>query len=104
MKRLKELRIAKGLQQIGLAMKLNTSQATISAYELGTRVPDVKILVQMAEFFDVSIDYLVGYSDIKKPIDTGKMSVDDMNLLVDFSKLNRRQKEKVHAFIQGMLS
>lgn len=104
MNRIKDLREEKGLQQTGLAIRLNTSQSTISAYELGTRTPDVNMLIQMAEYFDVSIDYLVGYSDVKKPIDANTLSTDDMNLLADFGKLNQHQKEKVHSFIQGLLS
>ena len=102
--RIKELRESKGLQQVGLAIKLNTSQSTISAYELGTRTPDVSMLEQMATYFNVSIDYLVGYSDLKRPINGNKLSVEDMNLLADFERLSKREKEKVHAYIQGLLA
>jgi len=104
MNRIKELREAKGLQQAGLAIKLNTSQSTVSAYELGGRTPDVDMLVRMATFFNVSIDYLVGYSDIKRPISSNKLSAQDINLLADFESLTKSQREKVYAFIQGLLA
>jgi transcriptional regulator with XRE-family HTH domain len=104
MNRIKELREGKGLQQSGLAMKLNTSQSSISAYELGTRSPDVNMLWQMALLFHVSIDYLLGFSEIKKPLGAETISVEDMNLLADFGKLTKHQKEKVQSFICGLLS
>lgn len=63
MLRLKELREKKRLNQEGLALKLSVSQSTISAYEVGERTPDLKTLVTIAKFFDVSIDYLVGLSE-----------------------------------------
>lgn len=104
MGRLRELRERKHLNQHGLAMKLNTSQSTISAYEIGARSPDIETLIHMAEFFDVSVDYLVGKTDIKRPMDPERLAPEDANLLSDIQKLDRHQKEKVQAYIAGLLS
>lgn len=61
--RLKELRKAKGISQLKLAMDLNTNQNTISRYETGEREPSINELIKIADYFGVSIDYLVGRSD-----------------------------------------
>lgn len=64
---LRNLREEKLLTQGELADALNLSQKTISNYEVGTRDPDNDTLIKMATFFDVSVDYLLGISNIKKP-------------------------------------
>lgn len=57
--RLKEIRKAKGISQLKLAMDLNTSQNTISRYETGEREPGINELIKIADYFNVSIDYLL---------------------------------------------
>ena len=57
--RLKEIRRRKGISQVKLAMDLNTSQNTISRYETGEREPGIAELIAIADYFQVSIDYLL---------------------------------------------
>lgn len=57
--RLKELRKKKGVSQIALALAINTSQNTISRYETGEREADYATLIAIADYFNVSIDYLL---------------------------------------------
>lgn len=64
--RLKLLRKQKHMSQLSLAMKLNTTQMSISRYEIGKREPDLKTLILIADFFDVSIDYLLERTDNPK--------------------------------------
>lgn len=64
--RLKEIRKAKGISQLKLAMELNTSQNTISRYETGEREPGLVELINIADYFDVSIDYLLERTDDPK--------------------------------------
>lgn len=61
--RLKEIRKAKGISQLKLAMDLNTNQNTISRYETGEREPGILELIKIADYFDVSLDYLLGRTD-----------------------------------------
>ncbi len=63
--RLKELRQEKEITQSELGKILNLSQRSISQYELGIRFPDEVILNLIADFFDVSLDYLFGRTNIK---------------------------------------
>ena len=60
--RLKQLRLARNLTQKQLALSIDASERGIQNYELGVRVPTVEILVSLADYFDVSLDYLVGRS------------------------------------------
>ena len=61
--RLRELRKARGISQLKLAMDLNTSQNTVSRYETGEREPGIGELIKIADYFEVSIDYLLERTD-----------------------------------------
>ena len=63
--RLKKLRQEKEITQSELGKILNLSQRSISQYELGIRFPDEIILNLIADFFDVSLDYLFGRTNVK---------------------------------------
>ena len=58
--RMKELRKARKISQLKLAMELNMNQNTISRYENREREADYETLVRLADYFDVSLDYLLG--------------------------------------------
>lgn len=61
--RLKEIRNAKGISQLKLATDLNTNQNTISRYETGEREPGITELIRIADYFNISIDYLLERTD-----------------------------------------
>ncbi len=58
--RLKKLRIEKGLSQEELSNTLSLNKSTICCYEKGTRVPSLEVLIKLSDYFEVSIDYLLG--------------------------------------------
>lgn len=58
--RLKELRKTRKLTQPQLAEKLNVGKSTVAMWETGDREPDYNMLQKIADFFNVSIDYLLG--------------------------------------------
>ena len=62
--RLKELRKQKKLSQDDLGKVINVSGRTISYFEAGERTPAPEILSQLADIFDVSIDYLIGRTNL----------------------------------------
>ena len=64
--RLKELREKRRKSQVALGMELNMSQNTISRYETGEREAGYKELVAIADYFGVSIDYLLERTDNPK--------------------------------------
>ena len=61
--RLKELRKKKGISQLRLATDLHTTQNTISRYETGEREPGIDELIKIADYFNVSVDYLIGRTE-----------------------------------------
>ena len=56
-------RVKAGLEQKDLAVKLNTSAATVSRWERGLSKPNADQMVAMCELFGCSVDYLLGVSD-----------------------------------------
>lgn len=62
--RLRELRRKKRISQLKLAMDLDINQNSISRYENGAREADYATLIKFADYFDVSLDYLLGRTDI----------------------------------------
>ena len=57
--RLRELRKSRGYTQISLQMQTGIEQALLSKFENGERIPPTETLVQLAEFYNVSIDYIL---------------------------------------------
>lgn len=64
--RLKELRKQKSISQLKLAMDLTMNQNSISRYETGEREADYATLIKFADYFNVSIDYLLERTDNPK--------------------------------------
>ena len=63
MNRIKELREDHDMRQIDLALATGIDQRTISNYETGKSNPDSYALIKIADFFGISIDYLVGRTE-----------------------------------------
>lgn len=61
--RLKELRERNNISQVKLAMDLNLNQNSISRYENEEREADYKTLISLADYFNVSIDFLLGRTE-----------------------------------------
>lgn len=61
--RLKEIRKNRGISQLKLALDLSMTQNSISRYESGVREADYATLIKIADYFDVSLDYLLERTD-----------------------------------------
>lgn len=64
--RLKKLRKNKGMSQKALAEAIGMSETGIQNYELETRTPNMETLAKLADYFDISTDYLIGRSSDPK--------------------------------------
>ncbi|MBR1558679.1 MAG: helix-turn-helix transcriptional regulator [Clostridia bacterium] len=64
--RLKQLRKERGISQLKLATDLNMNQNSISRYETGAHEADYETLIRLADYFGVSIDYLLEQTDNPK--------------------------------------
>ena len=61
--RLKELRAEKNIGQNALAKALNLSNASVSYWETGKQVPSAEVIYKLAQFFNVSADFLLGLKE-----------------------------------------
>ena len=61
--RLRELRLENNVSQVQIAKLLNMSKMAISHWEKGNSEPSIEQLKILAKYFDVSVDYLIGYCD-----------------------------------------
>lgn len=84
---IRKLRIEKGITQSDLSNYLGLTPKMISFYELGERFPPHDIIVKLADYFDVSADYLLGRSGIKNP----------EKMLEDYSLLNEARQVYIEA-------
>ncbi|MCK8825544.1 helix-turn-helix domain-containing protein [Fuchsiella alkaliacetigena] len=66
-KRLKKLRKEKGLTLREMSNKFNRGRTSFSNYENDYRKPDMDLIKELADFFEVSVDYLLGRTDVKNP-------------------------------------
>jgi transcriptional regulator with XRE-family HTH domain len=66
-RRIKDLRNDNDMKQIAIANYLNVKQSTYSAYENGKINIPVEILIKLADYYDVSLDYLVERTNLKDP-------------------------------------
>ena len=64
--RLKALREDNDITQTELAKAVNVTQRNISFYETGANEPDIKTIIALARFFNVTTDYILGISDKRK--------------------------------------
>ena len=95
---LTSLREEKNVQQKQVALELNVSQAAISAYENGEYAPSTNMLIALANYYGVSLDYLTGRTKLKLPsakieelLKTSKGESISLDLLVALSPDSKHQ-------------
>jgi transcriptional regulator with XRE-family HTH domain len=95
MDNLKLLRQQHNLSQQKLAEILHVSQQSIYKYENDITAPDIETLINMADYFNTSVDYLIGYSDIPRKIESTTqtdLNADELDLIKMYRKLSEHQK------------
>lgn len=75
--RIREIRKKCGLTMKELGERVGVGESTISQYETGKRQPDYEVLLRIADYFGVSVDYLLGKSDEKTPAEDGEREISD---------------------------
>lgn len=108
------LREKKGLKQDELSTKLGISRASLSHYETNRREPDYDTINRIADFFNVSIDYLVGRTDdpqrsmdadVRDFIDSLELAdesvLDKFALTIDGRKLSHEEAKRFIAFVRA---
>ncbi len=100
--RLKQLREAKNLTQLRLAMELNVSQETISGYEIGKAVPPAEMLIKLADTLDTSVDYILGRTDIKSMLRASELTEQEADILTILRKQPEDKRVFVFDLIKGL--
>ena len=104
--RIKSLREKRALIQEILAAELGITQQTLSGYEGDVAFIKVDVLKKLAEYFNVTTDYLLGMSDMKRDL-TGQLKVNEVvdeyyDLIEVYKKLDSYDQELVWLMIQNI--
>ncbi len=103
MNRLKELRLERGLLQSDIAKIINKSERTVGFYETGERDMGTETLAILSDFLNVSIDYLLGKSNIRNPEKLDKELLDIGLSKKDYNPPTKEQQEKIEEFARFVL-
>lgn len=107
MDRLRQLRMEQGLSQQKLAELLHTTQQSIYKYEKDIVSPSIEMLISMADFFDTSVDYLIGYTDIShkiEPVEEYNLNINEENLIKKYRELSPHTRNIIHIIIDEYLN
>lgn len=107
--RLKKLRMSRTMTQEQLGKIINVTKVSISGYENGNRSPDTETLQKIADFFDVSTDYLLGRDERISSLDYYKNKITkefpDIDLMFkDMESLSADDMKEVYEYIKFKMS
>ena len=103
--KIKELRTEKGITQKQLANAINSTDKNIWAYENEIALPTIETIAKLADYFEVSTDYLLG-----READTGIIQTNanlapiEENILILLRKLSKADQYKVLGYVQALAS
>lgn len=90
--KIRELRKERGMTQKEVAERLGIGGSTMTMYETGRREPNMETLIKIADFFDVSTDYLLGKTNARNEKEViSRALVDDPELYNFWKKLSERE-------------
>lgn len=99
---LKRLREEAHISQKLLADAVGVSQQSINKYENHNIEPDIETLIRISDYFDISIDYLVGRTDVRRKaevVHSYELNKSESKMFDGYRKLNPRQKRSVDLII-----
>lgn len=106
LKNIKKLRIDRGISQRQLADIVGVSQQSVNKYENHNIEPDIETLIRIADYYQTTVDYLIGRTDDSLPYsyDDKTLSHDEMELIESYRKLKEAQKRTLLQFLSEMTS
>ena len=102
---MKSLRLKKGLSQTQLAIDLGITQQTVNKYENHTTEPDIDMLVIMARYFNTSVDYLIGNTDIDRKYEVvyrSDLNDRELSLMESFRDVGEKQKTLILSLLEEL--
>ncbi len=106
MENLRKLRENAGLSQQKLANQLGLTQQSIHSYESGIYEPDIATLKQLAAYFDTSVDYLIGNTDIRRKIekvDRHELNPDEAEIIKKYRSLSKKSRKSLQLILDSLL-
>ena len=102
---LKKIREAKKITQTKLSIDLDVSQELISRYEVGSSFPQPNMLIKLANYFNCSVDYLLGLTDVTTSIKTLINSNNNENteLINKYNTLSNEGKKNLLSYLNYLV-
>lgn len=98
---LKKIRESKNITQIKLSTDLGVSQELISRYELGSAFPQPNMLIKLSNYFNCSVDYLLGITEIQTPVKflASSSNIKDADILNKYNSLSLEDRKCLDRFL-----
>ena len=103
--KISELRKSANMSQFQLAKVLDIATSTLGMYETGKREPSLKVMQRIADYFNVTTDYLLGRPE-KKDDDTKSNDIDDLDKMIDNARsfggkqMTENDREIIKAYLK----
>lgn len=101
---LKMLREESGISQKQLAEIIGVSQQSINKYENHNIEPDIETMIRFADYFNTSVDYLIGHTDVRRKIEIVRayeLNTDEVSIINGYRSLSSKQKNCVATVIDS---
>lgn len=101
---LKKLREERGISQKQLADVISVSQQSINKYENHNIEPDIDTLIKMADYFETSVDYIIGHSKLRRKIENTRpydLNAEETALIDEYRKLSPKQRRSIELIIEN---
>lgn len=101
-KNLRALRLSKGVSQQQLADVVETTQQSINKYENHSTEPDIETLIKLADYFETTVDHLVGHMEVQVPV-APMLTKDENSLLEAYRRLSKTERESIALIMKNYL-
>lgn len=101
---LKALRESAAVSQKQLAEAIGVSQQSINKYENHNIEPDIGTMIRIADYFDTSVDYLIGHTSIRRKFENVtayELNAEESKIVDDYRKLTKKQKACITTIIDS---
>lgn len=104
-KNLRKLRLSRGISQQQLADVMGTSQQSVNKYENHNVEPDISALIKLADYFETSVDYLVGHTPPLEQtvIEEVEPTKEEATLVRNYRHLSKDEKESIQLVLKNYL-
>lgn len=103
---LKKIREERRITQVKLSTDLGVSQELISRYEVGSSFPQPSMLIKLSQYFNCSVDYLLGLTDVPTPIkylSSDGISTQNYELITKYNLLSNENKSHLDNYLSFLL-